>query len=72
MRKKVILLVLALVALAGAWTSHPVAAAAAPTVYCPQCTYYPDGSSCCVSCWCRNGIAIMCTDNYCPPAGGIE
>ena len=70
MRKKMLLLTFALIALAGALTSHPVEAA--PTVYCPQCTYYPDGSSCCVSCWCRNGIAIMCTDVYCPPADGIN
>jgi hypothetical protein len=70
MRKKMLLLALALATLTGALTASR--ATAVGSTYCPQCTYYADGSSCCVSCWCRNGIAYMCTDNYCPPEGGIN
>lgn len=35
---------------------------------CPQCTTYPDGSQCCVSCTCSsNGrfILMACTENAC-------
>ena len=70
MRKKMLLLTLALTALAGSLTASR--ATAAPTTYCPSCTYYSDGSSCCVPCWCRNGVPYMCTDVYCPPEGGIN
>ncbi|HEY9423127.1 MAG TPA: hypothetical protein VIW92_17065 [Thermoanaerobaculia bacterium] len=68
MRKKMLLLTLALASLAGALATAP--ATAAGTYSCPQCTYYADGSKCCVSCWCQNGFPIACTDNYCPPADG--
>lgn len=37
---------------------------------CPQCTTYPDGSQCCVSCWCDGaGVPVACTQNICPPGG---
>ena len=70
MRKKMMLLTLALAALAGALTTPAVNAVG--NYSCPQCTYYSDGSKCCVSCWCRNGIPYACTDVYCPPEGGIN
>ena len=69
MRKKMLLLTLAMASLAGALTSG---ASAVGTTSCPQCTYYSDGSKCCVSCWCQNGIPVACTDHYCPPEGGID
>lgn len=69
MRKKMLLLTLALAALVGALATPP--ATAGGTYSCPQCTYYADGTRCCVSCICgSNGFPIACTDNYCPPAGG--
>jgi hypothetical protein len=38
---------------------------------CPICTTYANGSQCCVSCWCdASGMAVACTQNYCPPEGG--
>lgn len=66
MRKKMMLLALMLVSVAG--LSSPRAdAATAGTHGCPICTTYPDGSSCCVSCLCDgSGRIIACTDNYCP------
>lgn len=48
----------------------PAPATAGGTYSCPRCTYYADGSKCCVSCTCQNGIPIACTNHYCPPAGG--
>jgi hypothetical protein len=69
MRKKMLLLALALLALAGSLTGVE----AAGTHSCPRCTTYPNGSQCCVSCICNGaGIPIACTNNYCPPAGGID
>jgi hypothetical protein len=70
MRKKMLFLALALTALAALPMRH---AEAAGSTFCPHCTTYPDGSQCCVSCWCNaQGIPIACTDHYCPPAGGID
>ena len=68
MRKRMLFLALSLAALAGALAAP--AAKAGGTYSCPRCTYYADGSKCCVSCTCQNGIPIACTNNYCPPAGG--
>ncbi len=69
MRKKLTFLGFAFALLAGSLTVHR--ADGAPTHPCPQCTTYPDGSQCCVSCVCNGqGIPIACTDNFCPPAGG--
>ena len=72
MNKKILMLALSLVALASALTFTP--AEAVGTVPCPRCTYYSDGSKCCVSCICNasTGIPIACTDHYCPPEGGIN
>lgn len=69
MRKKMLLLALAVTALAGALSTQP--ASAVGGVCGPICTYYSDGSKCCVSCfgtWPHCG----CTNNYCPPEGGIN
>jgi hypothetical protein len=68
MRKKMLLLALSMAALAGALA--PPYAEAGGYTSCPICTYYSDGSSCCVSCWCQNGFPVACTDHYCPPADG--
>lgn len=70
MRKKIAMLGLALAAIAGAYLSTPQAQAVGGTCK-PICTYYSDGSKCCVSCfgtWPHCG----CTNNYCPPEGGIN
>jgi len=65
MRKKLLLLALSLMTVAGAF--HRPAEAASGGSYCPVCTTYPDGSQCCVSCWCDgSGRVVWCTDNYCP------
>ena len=37
---------------------------------CPQCTTYPDGSQCCVSCTCFSSgrfTISMCAENACAP-----
>lgn len=68
MRKKMLLLTLSLAVLAGALSTAP--AAAGGSYSCPICTYYADGSSCCVPCWCQNGVIVACTNLYCPPAEG--
>jgi len=63
MRKRLLLLTLALMAVAGAFYRPAEAAGHA----CPACTTYPDGSQCCVSCWCDgSGRVVWCTDNFCP------
>ena len=72
MSKKALLLVLTLATLAVALVG-PLAEAASGSHFCPQCTTYPNGSQCCVSCWCdASGRLLACTDHYCPPAGGID
>jgi len=69
MRKKMLLLILSLAALAG--TLMGPLAQAGGTHSCPICTTYPDGSQCCVSCICDDaGHRIACTNHFCPPAGG--
>ena len=70
MRKKMLLLALALTAAA----SFPVQRAEAAGGYsCPRCVTYSNGSQCCVSCWCNSsGFPIACTDHYCPPEGGLN
>jgi hypothetical protein len=71
MRKKMLFLALSLAAVAGVLSSSSVEATG--THYCPQCVTYSDGSQCCVSCACNSqNIPIWCTDNYCPPEGGID
>ncbi len=71
MRKKMLLLTLSLLALAGALSTSR--AEAGGTHACPRCTTYPDGSKCCVSCICdASGRPVACTQNFCPPAGGLE
>ena len=70
MRKKMLFLALALAAAAASLTPRAEAVGTHP---CPQCVTYSDGSQCCVSCSCNsNNIPIWCTDNYCPPEGGIN
>ena len=64
MRKKMLLLILALAAAAGALASRVEAGG---THACPRCRTYPDGSQCCVSCVCdSHNIPIACTQNFCP------
>ncbi len=69
MRKKMLLLSIAVAALIGALTTPPSLAVGG--VCKPQCTYYSDGSQCCVSCW-GTWPNCGCTNNYCPPEGGIN
>ncbi|HVR95053.1 MAG TPA: hypothetical protein VMW27_00455 [Thermoanaerobaculia bacterium] len=70
MRKRMLFLALALTAAAVSLPAHRAEAAG---YYCPQCVTYSNGSQCCVSCYCNgSGFPIWCTDNYCPPEGGIE
>ncbi|MBW8878380.1 MAG: hypothetical protein JF614_25745 [Acidobacteria bacterium] len=71
MRKKMLLLTLSLATVAGALMAPRVEAGG--THGCPRCTTYADGSRCCVSCVCNSaGIPIACTQNFCPPPGGLE
>lgn len=70
MRKKMLLLAFAVTAVAGAALSTPPAAAVGG-VCGPICTYYSDGSKCCVSCF-GTWPYCGCTNNYCPPEGGIN
>ncbi|HKI01414.1 MAG TPA: hypothetical protein VKK31_05495 [Thermoanaerobaculia bacterium] len=71
--RKIFLLALSLAALAGALSVPPAEAVGGGGGACPICTTYPDGSQCCVSCWCdASGRIIACTDHYCPPAGGLD
>jgi hypothetical protein len=70
MRKKMLLLALALAASAASLTTSR-AIAGETTYFCPICTTYEDGSQCCVSCTCNSaGVPIACTDHFCPPADG--
>ena len=70
MRKRMMLLALALTTVASLTAPR---AEAAGGYSCPRCVTYADGSQCCVSCWCSSsGFPIACTDNYCPPPGGIN
>lgn len=78
MRKKMTMLALAFVALAGAVLSTPQVQAAAGGgigggggTCQPICTYYSDGSKCCVPCW-GTWPNCGCTNLYCPPEGGIN
>jgi len=67
MHKKMLLLSIAAAAMIGALTATPSSATGG--VCQPICTYYSDGSVCCVSCfgtWPNCG----CTNNYCPPEDG--
>jgi hypothetical protein len=71
MRKKMLFLALSLAAVAGVLSAPRIEAAG--THACPRCTTYSDGSQCCVSCVCNGaGVPIACTNNFCPPAGGID
>ena len=68
MRKKLLLLVLSLAALAGSLTAY---ADNGGTHSCPICTIYSNGSQCCVPCICdSNNVPLACTDLYCPPEDG--
>ena len=70
MRKKMLLLAFALAAMAGSLAAPR--AVASTTHSCNFCTTYPDGSQCCRACVCgANGVPLACTQNFCPPAGGV-
>jgi hypothetical protein len=64
MRKKMLLLSLAAAALIGAFATTPSSAIGG--VCQPRCTYYSDGSKCCVDC-AGTWPNCVCTNNYCPP-----
>jgi hypothetical protein len=71
MRKKMLFLALALAATASLTT--PLTAATTTYHSCPICTTYSDGSQCCVGCICDSKENIVaCTNNYCPPEGGLD
>ena len=71
MRKKMLFLTLALAATAASLTTPR--ATASTTHSCTFCTTYADGSQCCRSCVCNSsGLPIACTQNFCPPAGGVD
>jgi hypothetical protein len=71
MRKKLLLLALSLAAVAGSFLAPRAEAVGYHS--CPICTTYSDGSQCCVGCICdSSGRLVACTDNYCPPEGGIN
>lgn len=63
MRKKLLLLSVAAVALIGALTTSPSSATGG--VCQPRCKTYADGSKCCVNCW-GTWPNCGCTTNYCP------
>jgi hypothetical protein len=70
MRKKMMLLALALTAVASTLSAPR---AEAGTYSCPICTYYSNGSKCCVPCWCNGtGQVVACTDLYCPPEDELQ
>lgn len=69
MRKKMLLLSIAVATLIGAFATQPSSAVGG--VCQPMCTYYSDGSRCCVPCW-GTWPHCGCTDVYCPPEGGIN
>ena len=71
MRQKLLLLSLSLAAVAGSLLAPR--AEAGGTHACPRCTTYADGSQCCVSCICdASGRPVACTNNFCPPPGGVS
>jgi hypothetical protein len=72
MRKKMLLLALALAATAASLTTPRAQAfpgGGGPYHSCPMCTTYADGSQCCVPCQCgANGFPVVCSDLACAPA----
>jgi hypothetical protein len=69
MRKKMLFLALALVAVASSLST--VRAEADGSYACPICTTYADGSQCCVSCVCTvhgHFTIVACAQNACAPA----
>ena len=75
-RKKMLLLALALTATAASLTAPRVQAGpligGGPYHDCPVCTTYPDGSQCCITCRCgANGTPVLCPDIACVPVGGL-
>jgi hypothetical protein len=77
MRKKMLLLTLALAATAALAAPRAQAAGSliggGPYHSCPMCTTYEDGSQCCVPCQCgASGVPVLCADVYCAPAGGLD
>ncbi|HEY0555012.1 MAG TPA: hypothetical protein VGG20_12150 [Thermoanaerobaculia bacterium] len=72
MRKKILLLTLALAATAASLTTPRAQAfpgGGGPFHSCPMCTTFPDGSQCCITCQCGvNGTPVICPENACVPA----
>jgi hypothetical protein len=71
MRKKMMMLAFAAAALTGALATTAKPAAAVGGTCGPICTYYSNGTKCCVSCF-GTWPSCGCTDHYCPPEGGIN
>jgi hypothetical protein len=67
MRKPMLCFLLSLAGLAGSLSAREDSALGPHA--CPVCTIYPDGSKCCVDCYCTaGGLKIVCRQNVCPPA----
>lgn len=65
MRKKMLLLALALAAVAASFQAPP--AEADGGYPCVQCTALPSGAQCCITCWCENVGRFQITS--CPAIG---
>lgn len=63
MRKKMIMLMVAIAALVGALSTQPAAAVGGTCA--PRCKTYADGSKCCVPCW-GTWPSCGCTNLACP------
>ena len=69
MRKKLLLLAFALLALTGSLMVTSAEAGGGETHSCPICTYYAHKPPCCVPCICNEDNEIIaCTNLMCPPA----
>jgi hypothetical protein len=74
MRKKMLLLTLALAATAASLAAPRAQAIGGGGPYhsCPMCTTLPNGAQCCISCLCNAaGVPMICAENACVPAGDI-
>jgi hypothetical protein len=75
MRKKMLLLALALAATAVSLTAPKAQAlpiGGGPYHSCPMCTTFPDGAQCCIPCECgANGTPIICSDIACASIGSV-
>jgi hypothetical protein len=64
MRKKILLLALALTSVAGALSASLIGSGGSHP--CQQCTTLSNGAQCCISCVCNAaGIPLACAQNAC-------